>query len=667
MASITEIAQAAAVTSNTASTLISGGGYSWWMIQDPIERDGNTYFGYVATPGGDQYVVERNDITGALSQFQLTHGVYSMDDHNGVAINFLSDGRLIVFYTGHSQDSVMRYRISTDEHIQNLGAEQTHSTLHPSTYAQIIVYGNEVLVFYRDPTSAWSYIRSTDSGATWSAEKPFLAAPEQFYILARLLSSGDHIRVPGYRHPTLNPTLRVVDIDLTNPVHPVTSNDVALGNLDGTAASNGATLPLQESEMSLLYAPASNRSIRLLDFDNSGDAILIAEFDKSSGANAVYKLMRRTGTNPHLASNWTMSTLLQNAGIPFWADSFYFSGMSFAHEDHTGHRIFVGSNSGSSTPWKIEQWDSPNWTTWTKTILASSTTSKLMRPLSPVNASTALPVIWLDGSYNIYTDFNTSIKGYVSQSGPYAFINPEAASYVAAMAVQPTDARKAIIDTFFTSLKSNGILSKLDAGYLLASHDAQAAGLNFVNPATYSLTTGGAPTFTADSKYDGNGTTDYLNTHFKPSTAGDNFTQSNHSFGVWIIDNTGGSLVDIGNVDNSINARNATNNYGFRSANTIVATVGSGVTNSAGLTMVNRTGGSSAAIYKNGAQAGSVNMSASPLASSDVYLLARNSAGAISFSDRGLGFAFLGGGLTSAQITALYNAVRAYLGAVGAI
>ncbi|MFG1397189.1 hypothetical protein [Roseixanthobacter pseudopolyaromaticivorans] len=57
---------------------------------------------------------------------------------------------------------------------------------------------------------------------------------------------------------------------------------------------------------------------------------------------------------------------------------------------------------------------------------------------------------------------------------------PETTSLLARMSVQPAAGRRTQIDTLVKSLLAAGIWTKLDALYLLAAHDAQAARLNLV-------------------------------------------------------------------------------------------------------------------------------------------------------------------------------------------
>ena len=71
------------------------------------------------------------------------------------------------------------------------------------------------------------------------------------------------------------------------------------------------------------------------------------------------------------------------------------------------------------------------------------------------------------------------------------------------MSVQPTNARKALIDALITSLKSAGVWAKLDVLWIPAAHDSQAGRLNWKSPGTFTLAEVSSPTFTLIHEYHG--------------------------------------------------------------------------------------------------------------------------------------------------------------------
>lgn len=117
-------------------------------------------------------------------------------------------------------------------------------------------------------------------------------------------------------------------------------------------------------------------------------------------------------------------------------------------------------------------------------------------------------------------------------AGGYVFANAEASALVARFTTPPTNARKALIDTLVGSLKTAGVWSKMDALYVMAAADAQAAQRNWKADA-FNLTPNNAPTFTADRGYAGDGATASLSTGAAPNAL-TLYTQNSAHLSVWV-------------------------------------------------------------------------------------------------------------------------------------
>jgi hypothetical protein len=102
----------------------------------------------------------------------------------------------------------------------------------------------------------------------------------------------------------------------------------------------------------------------------------------------------------------------------------------------------------------------------------------------------------------------------------YAFQDADAEAYVAAMDVEPDDARKLLIEEFFTGLKDDAIWNELVLGYLCAAHTSLAGRINFKAPGTYTAILVSSPTFTVDRGFTGDGVSSKLRTGWDPATLG---------------------------------------------------------------------------------------------------------------------------------------------------
>lgn len=245
-------------------------------------------------------------------------------------------------------------------------------------------------------------------------------------------------------------------------------------------------------------------------------------------------------------------------------------------------------------------------------------------------------------------------------------------SLISRMTTPPTSARALLINAAIVSLKAAGVWTKMDALWFFAAADSQAALLNWVS-ASYTPSLVNAPTFTADRGYAGNGTSSYLNTTYKPLSNGVNYQKNSASFGVWL--NAGTDTTSSGIAIGCSSAgftsqcgiipRSATDTalgYANSSAGSAFLSAGTRL----GFTATSRTGANVNYVYRNGV-AGSTEIAASQNAPDvEVYLCVRNNNGTPGqYLNNRHAFAFLGGGLTDAEMLALYNAANTYLTAVG--
>ncbi|RWN51915.1 hypothetical protein [Mesorhizobium sp.] len=249
----------------------------------------------------------------------------------------------------------------------------------------------------------------------------------------------------------------------------------------------------------------------------------------------------------------------------------------------------------------------------------------------------------------------------------------EALALFARFTTPPTEARKSLINNLITALKGAGVWSKLDCLYIQAAETEQAGQRNWIKDA-HNLSPVAAPTFTTDRGYDFNGTTQYLSTQYTPSTQAVNLTLNNASAFVWCLDNVQGDgyalaatgaagLIGLiprrsGSADTYLAALNVSTTTG--------TSVGV-VADSRGLTHMERATANLTTVYKNGAASVTHAIASAGLPNQPVYLGARNNSGtANSFDTRAQAAAGMGASLGADGSLALYNAVNAYLTAVGA-
>lgn len=255
--------------------------------------------------------------------------------------------------------------------------------------------------------------------------------------------------------------------------------------------------------------------------------------------------------------------------------------------------------------------------------------------------------------------------GLWRQRGGGVAYEPEAAALFARFTTAPTSARKLLINDLITALKEAGVWSKLDALYLPAAADAQAARRNWIADA-YNLSTVNSPTFTADRGYAGNGTSARLATGFNPSSSpSPKYQQNACSLGTWSrTDNNNATFCDIGSnsVISSIRPRVAGDLAPFINGSQIVSAVPSSI----GFSSVSRSGINTLSVYKNGSLLVSGAAGTTGIPSFDFTLLCRNGSTPDQFSPNQIPAAFIGGSLSDGEQAELYSAVNTYLTEIGA-
>lgn len=248
----------------------------------------------------------------------------------------------------------------------------------------------------------------------------------------------------------------------------------------------------------------------------------------------------------------------------------------------------------------------------------------------------------------------------------------EALALFARFTTPPTEARKGLINALIVALKAAGVWTKLDAFYMLAAADAQAAQRNWKADA-YNLSPQSAPTFDADRGYTGNGTSSYLATSFNPFTAGGQFALNSAHIGVYSRTSGTAQSLEIGarlsNVSQQtvLQLRNASDQFTARINQDVVSDVATGVTDGSGHFVGSRTGASARSLYRNGSALTASVEASTAMPNFEIFILAGNTNGsAANFSARQLSVAHWGAALTAQNVTDLNAAIGAYLTTVGA-
>lgn len=252
----------------------------------------------------------------------------------------------------------------------------------------------------------------------------------------------------------------------------------------------------------------------------------------------------------------------------------------------------------------------------------------------------------------------------IRAAGPLRTFESESVDLITRFTTNATGARAVIIDDTIRLLKSAGIWSKLDCFYLLAGAASDHALLNWKST-SFTLTPTGTTTFTADRGYAGNGSNGYLASGFNPTTAPTpNFVQLSCHLGLYCRTATAAETVEIGNDQNFINTRSATDFIRVRlmRASTNGSTAN---TNGSGHYCSSRSLSASFDHYRNGGNAQNVAAVAQAQTSFEMWIGAGNLA-APSYSTKQIACAHWGSHLTAAEVAAMNDIVTSHLARIGA-
>jgi hypothetical protein len=235
-------------------------------------------------------------------------------------------------------------------------------------------------------------------------------------------------------------------------------------------------------------------------------------------------------------------------------------------------------------------------------------------------------------------------------------LDASAAAYFTAAGVS-TGTYINAFNTFYIALKAMSLYTKFDRLWVLANEDATAALMCLVSLQNATAVAG--PTFTAGQGYAGNGTTQYINTGFNPSTHGVNYTLNSAMLGFYSRDTATGGR-DIGGTDAATREAQVISNFWDNTAycavnqNTGAGFASGANANGAGLYLGTRTASNAIALYKNGASLATAATASSALPNCNMYVCALSStAGApAGFTARQEAMAFFGSGFSALEAAA---------------
>jgi hypothetical protein len=323
-------------------------------------------------------------------------GFFQQDDHVNPALRITRDGHVEVYYAKHGAADYFRQRSCRAGDITawcravNLDGQ---FGLDNYTYANLIELGDTVFNFFRaTPADGGLYTlhmtKSADDGFTWTRPVRLLTGERPYF---RLTGNGrdriDIICNDGHPNKTANNS---------------TYHFYYRGGWYRTDGSRLGSPP---------FTPA--RDLTRV-YDGSGPEGKSWVWDvQVNGLGYPVCVFNTTGNERahryHYAcwdgKRWKVSVLAGNAGTFLYDAEAQYSGGMAIDRDNTGIVYASVITDGQRRLWRYETRD--DGATWEATRL---TAEKAFRPFVIAGAPTGKRILYLTGTYNTYTDYDTRVK-----------------------------------------------------------------------------------------------------------------------------------------------------------------------------------------------------------------------------------------------------------------
>lgn len=243
------------------------------------------------------------------------------------------------------------------------------------------------------------------------------------------------------------------------------------------------------------------------------------------------------------------------------------------------------------------------------------------------------------------------------------FLSKDARAVIAAYPSIPNE-RKRLIADFITAMKDVGFWQKLDLLYVLAAPSESAALVNWKSPGTLNLTKSGTVTHRPDLSMKGDGSSGTLEAvGYAPSLLTLNdamigcYTRTASTYG------GGTSRIDLYTGTGRLQRRSDVANFYTARINDTTSLQPDISGAQTGHFMVQRTGATARALYKNGVSVASDSAASTGVASQFKML----SIGTGNWSDAGLSLAYAGASIPAADVEHVNAIITEYLRAIGAV
>lgn len=324
-----------------------------------------------------------------------------VDDHAHPSILVRTDGKLLVAYSAHNGSKAYCRLSSSAEDpsawgsvVDITGANANAS--YPSLMQLTAEENNPVYCVLRAVVAplvdrSVCVVTSTDGGVTWGTPFSVFSVPGQrpyFHVVQNGIGRIDFVVTDG--HPNEVATNSLYHFYYTG------------GNYyksDGTLIGDATALPLETTDVTKIFDGATIRCwVWEVAIDGDGRP-RVAFTTFPTATDHRYNYAYWTGTE------WVVKEICAAGGPLYVAETYYSGGVTIDHADT--NTIYLSKSNGSQWDlWKYVTADDGD--TWVATQLTNDSTLQF-RPVVPRSADASVPVVYLEGTYTTYENYDTDV------------------------------------------------------------------------------------------------------------------------------------------------------------------------------------------------------------------------------------------------------------------
>jgi hypothetical protein len=401
-------------------------------------NDGNGEACLLSSRDCDVEVVSYDIATDSVGPVVTLNDGLQADDHDSAALLKLPDGKYLASYSKHSNDKLVRWRVSTAAGNAEAWQPEDSFTVNPTTSGGT-TYAN--LAYLSESGDIFNFHREAgpDGGFDPHYLKWNYATQSEFEYGGRLLT-GPEGNVGNNDRPYVRYTSNGVDrIDfIATDAHPrnLISNSVYHGYIehegsgnygvyrsDGTRLgdlSETSTSPYHANDFTTLLAgntvsPANGLLMTRgwttdveLDANNQPYAVLTARVNDSSSDHRFFYAR-------HTESGWNVNELAKAGGGLYSPENDY-TGL-VALDPHDPNRLFMSSNIDPRTNVNMPRYEifegitGDGGESWTWSPITYNSTVDNLRPIVPKWDGNNTALLWMRGTYTTYEIYDLDIVG----------------------------------------------------------------------------------------------------------------------------------------------------------------------------------------------------------------------------------------------------------------